>query len=88
MFGSNSDLGAELYKTWTEQQKTDEITRLIAGYRNGLPIGVLCKLSETIAGTRKKAKKILKQQLTAEERNNAVKAAEGGMLPLVKSFLE
>ena len=88
MFGNNGDLGAELFKTWTAKQKTDEIAKLVEGYRNGIPVGVLCKMSETIAGDQKKAKKILKQLLTQKERAAAIKAAEGGMLPLVKSFLE
>jgi len=88
MFDTNSDLGAALYKTWTEQQRFDEISRLVDGYRNGIPVGILCKMTETIAGDRKKAKKILKQLLTPAERKDAVSAAEGGMLPLVKSFME
>lgn len=88
MLGTNSDLGAELFKTWTEKQRTDEITRLVEGYRNGIPVGILCKMSETIAGDRKKAKKILKLLLSQKERTAAINAAEGGMLPLVKSFLE
>ena len=88
MFGTNSDLGAELFKTWTAKQQSDEIAKLVEGYRNGIPVGVLCKMSETIAGNQKKARKILKQLLTQKERTAAINAAEGGMLPLVKSFLE
>ena len=88
MFDTNSDLGAALYKTWTEQQRFDEISRLVEGFRNGIPVGILCKMAETIAGDRKKAKKVLKQLLTPAERQSAVRAAEGGMLPLVKSFME
>jgi hypothetical protein len=88
MFDTNSDLGAALYKTWTDKQRSDEISRLVEGFRNGIPVGILCKMSETIAGDRKKAKKILKQLLTPQERQTAVSTAEGGMLPLVKSFME
>lgn len=88
MFDSNSDLGAALFKTWNEKQRIDEIEKLVQGYRSGVPVGILCKMSETIAGDKKRAKKVLKQLLTAEERKAAVESAEGGMLPLVKSFLE
>lgn len=88
MFDSNNDLGAALFKTWNEKQRIDEIEKLVQGYRSGVPVGILCKMSETIAGSKKSAKKILKQLLTAEERKAAVESAEGGMLPLVKSFLE
>ncbi len=88
MFDQNSDLGAALFSTWTEKQRIDEIEKLVQGYRGGVPVGILCKMAETIAGNQKKAAKILKKILTAEERQLAIKSAEGGMQPLVKSFLE
>ena len=88
MLDANNDLGASLYKTWTEKQRRDEIEKLVQGFRQGVPVGILCKMSETIAGDKKKAKKILKQLLTLEERKSAVKSVEGGMMSLVKSFLE
>lgn len=88
MFDTNSDLGAALYSTWTEKQRFDEIEKLVQGYRSGVPVGILCKMTETIAGDIKKAKIILKQLLTPEERKSAIKSAEGGMKPLVKSYLE
>jgi hypothetical protein len=88
MFDTNSDLGAALFKTWKDKQRFDEIDKLVQGYRAGVPVGILCKMSETIAGDKKRAKKILKQLLTADERTAAIQSAEGGMLPIVKSFLE
>jgi hypothetical protein len=88
MLNSNNDLGAALYKTWNEKQRLDEIGKLVQGYRNGIPVGVLCKMAETIAGNKKKARKILKELLTPEERNSALNSAEGGMITVVKSFLE
>ncbi len=87
MLNSNNDLGAALYKTWSEKQRSDEIEKLVQGFRNGIPVGILCKMSETIAGDRKKARKYLKQFLSADERKSAVEAASGAMHPLVKSFL-
>lgn len=88
MFESNSDLGAALYSTWTAKQRFEEIEKLVQGYRSGVPVGILCKMTETIAGDKKRARKILKQLLTLEERKSAIKSAEGGMKPLVKSFME
>ena len=88
MFDSNSDLGAALFKTWNEKQRFDEIEKLVQGYRSGVPIGVLCKMAETIAGDKKRAKKILKQLLSKEERMAAIQSVEGGMVSVVKSFLE
>lgn len=85
--GSNKDLGAALFKTWSEKQRCDEIEKLVQGFRNGIPVGILCKMSETIAGDRKKARKYLKQFLSADERMSAVETANVSMQPLVKSFL-
>lgn len=87
MFNDNSDLGAALFKTWTEKQRSDEIEKLVQGYRNGVPIGILCKMSETVAGDKKKAKKFLKQFMSAAERKAAIAAADASMGPLVKLFL-
>jgi hypothetical protein len=87
MFGNNEDLGAALFKTWTEKQRSDEIEKLVQGFRNGVPVGILLKMSETVAGDKKKAKKYLKQFLSAAERKAAIEAAPGAMAPLVKSFL-
>jgi hypothetical protein len=88
MLDAHGDLGAALFKTWPEEQKVAEIGKLVEGFRNGIPVGVLCKMSETIAGDRKKAKKVLKKLLTPQERAAAIESVTGGMVPLVKSFLE
>ena len=87
MLDTNNDLGASLYKTWTEQQRCDEIEKLVTGYRNGIPIGVLCKMSEAIAGNQKKARKHLKRFMSATERKTAVESATGAMEPIIKAFL-
>jgi hypothetical protein len=87
MLGNSNDLGASLFKTWTEKQRSDEIEKLVQGFRNGVPIGILCKMAETVAGDKKKAKKYLTLFMTAAERKAAVEAATDAMLPIVKSFL-
>jgi hypothetical protein len=86
MFG-NSDLGASVYKTWTRGQRRDEIARLVEGYRAGLPVGILCKMAEAIAGSRKQARNHLHRLLTAEERSAAVEKETGGMRILVEEVL-
>ena len=83
----SQDLGASLYKTWSNTQRRDEIMKLVAGYRAGLPVGILCKLAETIAGSRKRARKYLHEMLTAEERQVAVAKESGGMQLLIKEIL-
>ncbi|HIJ87212.1 MAG TPA: hypothetical protein HPP97_05935 [Desulfuromonadales bacterium] len=87
MLKNNNDLGASLFKTWTEKQRSDEIEKLVQGYRNGVPVGILCKMAETVAGDKKKAKKYLTLFMTAAERKAAVAAAPDALLPVVKSFL-
>lgn len=87
MLNNTTDLGASLFKTWTEKQRSDEIEKLVQGFRNGVPVGILCKMSETVAGNKKNAKKYLKQFMDASERKAAIEAASGAMAPLVKSFL-
>ena len=87
MLGNSNDLGASLFKTWTEKQRSDEIEKLVQGYRNGVPVGILCKMAETVAGDKKKAKKYLKVFMTEAERKAAVAAATDALLPVVKSFL-
>lgn len=83
----NNDLGASLYKTWTDEQRRDEICRLVEGYRAGLPVGILCKMAEMIAGSQALAREHLATFLTPEERQAAVDRETGGMRPLVASFM-
>ena len=49
MLDNNDDLGASLFKTWTEKQRSDEIEKLVQGFRNGIPVGILCKMARTVA---------------------------------------
>ncbi|GAM09288.1 hypothetical protein OR1_01563 [Geobacter sp. OR-1] len=87
MFFQNNDLGAAEFSTWTEKRKSEEIAKLVEGYRNGLPVGILCKMTETIAGNRKKARRHLKHLLSQDERNAAAAKETGGMLQIVKDYL-
>jgi hypothetical protein len=85
---ANDDLGASVYKSWSNSQRRDEIAKLVEGYRKGLPVGILCKMAEAIAGSRKRARKQLHEMLTVEEREAAITRESGGMLVLVKDFLQ
>lgn len=87
MFHTNNDLGASEFKTWTEKKKREEILKLVDGYRNGVPVGILCKMAETIAGSRKKARKHLHAMLSLEERQAAVAKESGGMVEIVTTYL-
>lgn len=89
MFGQNQnqDLGAELFKTWTDERRQEEVLKLVQGFRAGLPVGILCKMVETIVGGQAEARTCLLELLTAEERQAAVAGEVGGMKPLLESYL-
>jgi hypothetical protein len=88
MLSQNNDLGASLYKTWSDKEKREEIARLVEGYRKGVPIGILCKMSETIAGSRKRARNHLHALMTAAERQAAIEKESGGLQLMVKELLK
>ncbi|HEY6838518.1 MAG TPA: hypothetical protein VI389_07240 [Geobacteraceae bacterium] len=81
------DLGASIYATWTDEQRSEEIGRLVEGYRQGLPIGILCKMAETVAGSNEKAREILASLMTQLERQAAVDKETGAIKDVAKSFL-
>jgi hypothetical protein len=88
MFPQNNDLGASLYKTWSDKEKRDEIARLVEGYHKGLPVGILCKMAETIAGSRKRARNHLHALMTPDERKAAIEKESGGVQIMVKELLQ
>jgi hypothetical protein len=87
MFNQNSDLGASLFKTWTDEQRREEIGRLVTGYRNGVPIGILCKMAETIAGSPERAREHLAALMSLEERQAAIEKEPDSMKAAVRPFL-
>jgi hypothetical protein len=86
MFPQN-DLGASLYKTWNDTQRREEIARLVEGYRNGLPVGILCKMVETVAGSRTRARKHLHALMTSAERQSAIEKESGGVQIAIRELL-
>jgi hypothetical protein len=83
----SQDLGAALFKTWTDEQRRDEIRKLVEGYRAGLSLGILCKMAETIAGSQEKAREHLVSLMPPSERQAAVEKETGGMRILAIAFL-
>jgi hypothetical protein len=88
MIPQNNDLGASLYKTWSDKEKRDEIARLVEGYRNGLPVGILCKMAETIAGSRKRARNHLQALMTPAERLTAIEKESSGVQVVARELLQ
>ncbi len=87
MFGPHQDLGAALFTTWSEEQQREEIGRLVKGYRSGLPLGILCKMAETIAGSQEKAREHLAHFMPLSERQQAIEHETGGMRIVAETFL-
>ena len=84
---NNSDLGSALFKTWSEEQRREEIGKLVEGYRNGMPVGILCKMAETIAGSREQARDHLAALMSLEERESAVAKENAALQSAVKPIL-
>ncbi|WP_279384289.1 hypothetical protein [Geotalea toluenoxydans] len=38
------NIGADIYRSWTDEKRREEIGKLIEGYRNGLPLPILCTM--------------------------------------------
>lgn len=87
MLSVQGDLGEELFKGWTDEQKRDEIGRLVAGFRAGLPIGIVCNMAEKIAGGETAARRYLLSFMSLEERRDAAATESGGVKELVSRFL-
>jgi len=68
-------IGAELYATWSDEQKRVEIERLVQAYRNGLPISILCMTAEAIAGSRAEARRHLVAIMGLADRLEAISSA-------------
>lgn len=87
MLSVQGDLGEALFKEWTDEQRRDEIGRLVAGFHAGLPIGIVCNMAEKIAGGEGAARRYLLSFMSLEERKSAVATADGGVKELVSRFL-
>lgn len=65
--------GQDVFQSWSEEQRRDEIGKLIQGYRNGLPIHLLCRMAVDIAGSDESVKGHFSALLTQKERKAIVK---------------
>ncbi|RNC72615.1 MAG: hypothetical protein ED859_01235 [Desulfuromonadales bacterium] len=83
------DIGAEVYQSWSEERRRDEIGKLVQGYRAGLPVVILCTMADSIAGSQEMAREYLASFMTYKERQKAVKSTgkNGELRATVSSFL-
>ena len=87
MLSVQGDSGEALFKGWSDEQRRDEIGRLVRGFRAGLPIGIVCNMAEKIAGGEAPARRYLLSFMSLEERQDAVAKESGGVKDLVSRFL-
>ena len=80
-------LGADIYQSWSEEQRRAEIARLVTGFRAGLPLPIMLQMSSAIAGTPDSAREHLLAIITAEERHLIVSRLQGEEQSLAASFL-
>ncbi|MBJ6798963.1 hypothetical protein [Geomonas propionica] len=75
--GKLSNIGDEVYQTWSYEQRHDEIAKLVQGFRNGLPVQILCQLSTSIAGGTAEAAEHLAILISRRERKTIVNRESG-----------
>jgi hypothetical protein len=80
-------IGADIYKSWTDDQRRDEIAKLVTGYRSGLPLRIVFQMASAIAGSPDSAREHLAAIIPAEERHRMVGKEKGEAQSLAASFL-
>ena len=80
-------IGADIYTSWSEEQRRDEIAKLVAGYRAGLPLTIIFQMASSIAGSPDSAREHLAALIPAEERHRMVGKEKGEGQALAASFL-
>lgn len=81
------NIGGDLYKSWTEAQRRDEIAKLVDGYRSGLALKILFQMASAIAGSPEAARDHLAALIPADERHRMVTREKGEAQSLAASFL-
>ena len=72
-----NNIGDEVYQSWSDEQRREEIGKLVQGFKNGLPVQILCQLATSIAGSSALASEHLSAFLTLKERKSIVKKESG-----------
>ncbi|CAH2029953.1 hypothetical protein [Trichlorobacter ammonificans] len=80
-------IGSDLYKTWSDDQRRNEIGKLVSGYRSGLPLTILLQMATAIAGSPEDAREHLAAIIPAAERHLMVGRLKGEEQALAASFL-
>jgi hypothetical protein len=84
------NIGEDVYRSWTDEQRRYEIGNLVQGFKNGLPVQILCQMATSIAGSSAGASGHISAFMTIEERKAIVKKESGSnkeLRSLLKSTL-
>ena len=71
------NIGADIYKSWTDEQRQEEIGKLIQGYHSGMPVPILCMLATAIAGNEAGARKHIIKLMPLRERTKLLTKEAG-----------
>lgn len=88
MLDNLNNIGDDVYRSWSEEQRREEIGKLVQGFNNGLPVQILCQLATSIAGSRKLAAGHLAAFLTLPERKAIFKKESDGASNELRSLLK
>lgn len=81
------NIGADVYQSWSDDQRRAEIAKLVEGYRSGLALKILLQMASAIAGSPEDARDHLAALIPAEERHRMVTRLHGSDQALAASFL-
>lgn len=87
MLDQLNNIGDDVYRTWSYEKRREEIGKLVQGYRNGLPVQILCQLSASIAGSTADAAHHLAALIPRRERK-AIVNREAGDNKILRQLLE
>ncbi|GAB7026759.1 hypothetical protein [Geotalea toluenoxydans] len=71
------NIGADIYRSWTDEKRREEIGKLIEGYRNGLPLPILCTMATAIAGNEAGARRHIIKLMPLRERKALITKEAG-----------
>jgi hypothetical protein len=77
MLNKLNNIGDEVYQSWSDEQRREEIGKLVQGFRNGLPVQILCQLATSIAGSSELASGHLAAFMSKKERKSIIKEEAG-----------
>jgi len=77
MLDKLNNIGDDVYQTWSDEQRREEIGKLVEGFKNGLPVQILCQLSTSIAGSSALAAGHISAFLPLKQRKAIVKKESG-----------